>query len=88
MEVHRMQPKFIRIAELATTPAREGKAAGNGQRACKAKPARHGRLPVSPATVWRWVKRNEFPAPARLGEGVTAWRLADVEAWESKQQAR
>jgi predicted DNA-binding transcriptional regulator AlpA len=70
-----MQPKFIRARELATTPARNGK------------PARIGRLPVSQATLWRWVKLKEFPAPVALGPGTTAWRIEDVEVWEAKQGA-
>ena len=34
---------------------------------------RKGVLPVSPATIWRWVKKSYFPAPFKLGEGVTCW---------------
>lgn len=49
-------------------------------------PGRTGRLPVTPATVWRWVARKEFPAPVRLGPGTTAWRMSDVEEWEAKQR--
>lgn len=52
------------------------------------------RLPVvaalfacSPATVWRRVKSGALPAPRKLSEGVTAWRVAELrkalsgEAW-------
>lgn len=55
-----MQSKFIRISELASTPGRNGR------------PARQGRLPVSCATIWRWVKLGEFPKPVRLGPQVSA----------------
>ena len=68
-----MQPKFIRIRELATTPARAGK------------PARSGRLPVSAATIWRWESQGKFPKSVRLGPGTTAWLLEDVERWEAGQ---
>lgn len=34
---------------------------------------RKGLLPVSPATIWRWVKAGYFPAPFKLSEGVTCW---------------
>ncbi|VTU36849.1 putative transcriptional regulator [Variovorax sp. PBL-H6] len=39
-----------------------------------------GLLPVSPATVWRWVREGKFPKPFKLGESVTVW---DAEAVES-----
>ena len=40
-----------------------------------------GMLPVSPATVWRWVKAGKFPKPFKLGEAVTVWDAAEVEAF-------
>ena len=40
-----------------------------------------GMLPFSPATLWRKVKKGEFPQPISLSAGVTAWRRADIEAW-------
>lgn len=67
-----MQTKFIRIRELASSPGRNGL------------PARRGRLPVSHATVWRWVKLGEFPKPVHLGPQTTAWRLEDIERWEAE----
>lgn len=43
-------------------------------------------LPISPATLWRWVKSGQFPSPHRLSSQVTAWLIADVRKWiESKQ---
>lgn len=38
-----------------------------------------GFLPVSPATIWRWVREGRFPAPFKLGGGVTCWDAAAVE---------
>ncbi len=38
-------------------------------------------VPISDATLWRWVKLKKFPAPVKLGPGVTAWREQDVRAW-------
>ena len=61
-----MQPKFIRISELASTAARPG------------------RLPVSGATIWRWVKGGHFPSPVSLGPGTTAWPVDVIEQWEAK----
>lgn len=71
-----MQTKFIRIRELASSPGRKGL------------PARRGRLPVSFATIWRWVKLGSFPQPVRLGPQVTAWRMEDIERWEAEHGAR
>lgn len=42
---------------------------------------RKGMLPVSPATVWRWVREGKFPKPFKLGESVTVWDAAEVEAF-------
>lgn len=38
-------------------------------------------IPFSPATLWRKVKDGTFPAPYRISERVTAWRVEDVRAW-------
>ena len=67
-----MQSKFIRISELASFPGRNGRN------------TRSGRLPVSCATIWRWVKLGVFPQPVRLGPQVTAWRMQDIEHWEAE----
>lgn len=40
-----------------------------------------GMLPVSPATIWRWVRDGKFPAPFKLGAGVTCWYVVDVEKY-------
>jgi prophage regulatory protein len=37
-----------------------------------------GKLPVSPATIWRWVKNGSFPKPFKLGTHVTVWDVAAV----------
>ena len=50
-------------------------------------PGRDGMLPVAPATLWRWVKRGEFPQPVRLSGGVTAWSVESVEQWRQQRQA-
>ena len=38
-------------------------------------------IPFSPATLWRKVKDGTFPAPVKLSERVTAWRVEDIHAW-------
>ena len=40
-----------------------------------------GLLPVSPATIWRWVKNGTFPAPFKLGQNTTVWDASEVDAW-------
>ena len=42
---------------------------------------RPGKLPVSPATIWRWVREGKFPKPFKLGESVTVWDAAEVDAF-------
>jgi predicted DNA-binding transcriptional regulator AlpA len=58
-----MSARVIRISDLASTPAKQGK------------------LPVSPATIWRWVREGKFPKPFKLSESITVWDLAQVEAF-------
>lgn len=38
-------------------------------------------VPFSGPTLWRKVKAGKFPAPVKLSEQVTAWRVKDVRAW-------
>ena len=42
-------------------------------------------IPVSPATLWRWVRSGKFPKPMKVGPNTTAWRVADVRAWLAVQ---
>src|SRR5688572_30464726 len=42
-------------------------------------------IPIPPSTVWAWVRKGKFPAPIKISEGVTAWRLADINAWIEAQ---
>jgi predicted DNA-binding transcriptional regulator AlpA len=45
-----------------------------------------GLLPVSPATIWRWVAAGRFPKPFKLGAGTTVWDASAVEAFIAAQQ--
>jgi predicted DNA-binding transcriptional regulator AlpA len=38
-------------------------------------------VPFSSATLWRSVKAGTFPAPVKLSDRITAWRVEDVRAW-------
>jgi len=44
-------------------------------------------VPVSPATIWRWSKDGRFPAPIKLADRVTAWKLEEVLAWLEERRA-
>jgi prophage regulatory protein len=55
-----VQTKVIRIAAIATTPAKPGM------------------LPVSPATIWRWVRDGKFPKPFKIGS-TTVWHLDEID---------
>ncbi|MFC7516593.1 helix-turn-helix transcriptional regulator [Herbaspirillum sp. GCM10030257] len=44
-------------------------------------PAKKGTLPVSPATIWRWVREGNFPKPFKLGASVTVWDAAEIEVF-------
>lgn len=45
-----------------------------------------GKLPVSHATIWRWVKEGRFPKPFKLGERITVWNIEDIEFFIAKKQ--
>lgn len=40
-----------------------------------------GKLPVSPSTIWRWVREENFPKPYKLAQRVTVWKVAEVDAF-------
>ena len=38
-------------------------------------------LPFGRASLWKFAKSGQFPAPVHVTGGITAWRNADVLAW-------
>jgi prophage regulatory protein len=44
-------------------------------------------VPFSSATLWRNVKAGVFPAPVKLSDRVTAWRVEDIRAWMNSRTA-
>jgi len=44
-----------------------------------------GKLPVSPSTIWRWVRENRFPKPFKLSDSVTVWDADLVDAFITQQ---
>lgn len=56
----------------------------SARKATATKPAREatpGIVPISSASLWRGVKAGTFPAPVKLSNRVTAWRVEDIRAW-------
>jgi prophage regulatory protein len=45
-----------------------------------------GLLPVSPATIWRWVKNGSFPAPFKIGSNTTVFDADAVDSWLKSQR--
>jgi prophage regulatory protein len=41
-------------------------------------------LPISSATLWRFVSDGRFPAPYKLSPRITAWRIDEVITWAEK----
>lgn len=44
-----------------------------------------GKLPVSPATIWRCVPADKFSKPSKLGQSVTVWDASEVDAFITRQ---
>ena len=40
---------------------------------------------LSRVTVWRMVRRGEFPAPVQISKGRIAWPAEEVSAWVSER---
>lgn len=63
---------YIREAGLVASPKRPGAPVP---------------LPFSAPTLWRKVRELTFPAPVRLSERVTAWKVGEVRGWLASQEA-
>lgn len=82
------QEQFLRIRDLANYPAKKATVhtykSGINKGKTKnlnARPASKGLIGVSDKTIWQWVKRGAFPAPIKLSDSVTVWRLSDIQTW-------
>ena len=77
--------RYIRQADLIGEPqvtlaqAEANRKAGRAP--VRPRAGRPGMVPFSSATLWRKVKSGDFPAPVKLSDRVTAWRVQDVHAW-------
>jgi prophage regulatory protein len=38
-------------------------------------------IPFSTSTLWRKCRIGEFPAPVRVSNQITAWRVGDIRGW-------
>lgn len=38
------------------------------------------KIPVSRATLYAGIKAGKYPKPIRLSEGVSVWRVTDIDA--------
>ena len=38
-------------------------------------------------TIWRWIKRGDFPEPLQLGRNAVGFRRSDVVAWLDSRQS-
>ncbi len=47
---------------------------------------RIGRVPVSSATIWRWVKEGKFPKPFKLSDRITVWNTDEVDVFLSQRR--
>lgn len=45
------------------------------------------RIPVSRATLYRWISQGRFPEPIKLGPRCSAWLRAELESWEAGRAA-
>ena len=50
-------------------------------------PTKPGILPVSPATIWRWVAKGKFPKPFKIGS-ITAWHADEIDTFVAQCSGR
>jgi prophage regulatory protein len=45
------------------------------------------KLGVGKSTIYRWIKKGNFPAPIKLGERTVGWLESDLKKWlETKRK--
>ena len=45
------------------------------------------RYGVDKSTVWRWAQRQILPAPVKLSEQTTRWKLDEIERRDAEREA-
>ena len=80
-----MTKAITKFHELPPTGyVRQSQLIGASSRSHNGNPTDHyrqGILPFSSPTLWRMVKAGKFPAPVKLSQRVTAWRVEDIREW-------
>jgi predicted DNA-binding transcriptional regulator AlpA len=40
-------------------------------------------IPSAPhrVSIWRWIRRGQFPAPVQIGQRKLVWRATEVNRW-------
>lgn len=46
-----------------------------------------GKIPASPAAIWRWIRNGHFVQPFKLSPGLTVFDADEVDAWLEAQKA-
>ena len=46
------------------------------------------RLDIGRSTLWQHVRQGDFPAPVRLGDRMTRWRLSGIVEWENSRETQ
>jgi prophage regulatory protein len=44
-------------------------------------------LTIGRSSVWRMAKEGKLPAPIKLSQRVTVWKLSDIEAFIASKEA-
>jgi len=73
------QSQLIGVAEVTPEEAAHNRNRGKGPR--RPRKGAAGVVPWSSATLWRKIGKHEFPAPVKLSERITAWKVETVLAW-------
>ena len=42
---------------------------------------------VSKSTLWRWIAKEQFPRPMKLGERAVGWRQSTINEWLDSRPA-
>ena len=46
------------------------------------------KVPVTPPTLWSWVRQGKFPKPRDISPNKTVWLESEVDAWIKAQPIR
>jgi len=73
---------FVRMQQLASCRGQKGRTVQIKEKPAtiKAKPPRAGITGLGETTIRDMIRRNEFPAPIKLGR-TSVWRVEDIKTW-------